>query len=88
MVDINLTCFLGVGMVCCYTINILQDVARHRADAKANASPTRVLELKRSSGRFRRVAWSDVQVGDILLLKNRESVPADMLVRILHAIVI
>lgn len=27
------------------------------------------------------MAWSDVQVGDILLLKNRESVPADLLVR-------
>ncbi|CAN0445843.1 unnamed protein product, partial [Hapterophycus canaliculatus] len=55
-----------------------QDVARHRADAKANATPTRALDLKRST--FRRVEWRDVQVGDLLLVKNRESVPADLLV--------
>lgn len=59
----------------------MQDVARHRADAKANASPTRALDLQRSPGRFRRVEWSDVRVGDLLLVKNRESIPADLLVR-------
>lgn len=58
----------------------MQDVARHRADAKANASPTRALDLEGKSGRFRKVEWSDVRVGDLLLVKNRESIPADLLV--------
>ncbi|CAN0504349.1 unnamed protein product, partial [Ectocarpus sp. 8 AP-2014] len=63
-----------------------QDVARHRADAKANASPTRALDvdLQRSAGKFRRVEWREVQVGDLLLVKNRESVPADLLVMGAH----
>ncbi|CAM9901536.1 unnamed protein product, partial [Laminaria digitata] len=61
-----------------------QDVARHRADAKANASPARALDLQRSCGRFRRVEWRDVRVGDLLLVKNRESIPADLLVMGAH----
>ena len=56
-------------------------MARHRADAKANASPARALDLQRSCRRFRRVEWRDVRVGDLLLVKNRESIPADLLVR-------
>lgn len=67
------------GFVCVFVC--AQDVARHRADAKSNASPTRALDRQGRTGRFRKVEWSDVRVGDLLLVKNRESIPADMLVR-------
>ncbi|CAN0494049.1 unnamed protein product [Ectocarpus sp. 12 AP-2014] len=72
---------LSVVVIVDAVFAILEDVARHRADAKANASPTRALDvdLQRSAGKFRRVEWRDVQVGDLLLVKNRESVPADLL---------
>lgn len=57
-----------------------QDVARHRADAAANASLARALDLEERPGRFRRVEWRNIRVGDMLLVKNRESIPADLLV--------
>ncbi|CAM9631740.1 unnamed protein product, partial [Ectocarpus fasciculatus] len=77
---------LSVVVIVDAVFAILEDVARHRADAKANASPTRALDvdLQRSAGKFRRVEWRDVQVGDLLLVKNRESVPADLLVMGAH----
>ncbi|CAM9414176.1 unnamed protein product [Choristocarpus tenellus] len=61
---------------------ILEDVARHKADGKANSSPTRVLD--RETVRFRRVEWSSVRVGDFVLVKNREPIPADLLVMGVH----
>ncbi|CAM9420829.1 unnamed protein product, partial [Ectocarpus sp. 6 AP-2014] len=55
---------LSVVVIVDAVFAILEDVARHRADAKANASPTRALDvdLQRSAGKFRRVEWRDVQV--------------------------
>jgi magnesium-transporting ATPase (P-type) len=57
---------------------IIEDMARHRADAHANASPTAVWDPDSSC--FRHTPWSEVRVGQVLKIKNREPIPADVLI--------
>jgi len=54
----------------------LEDLARHRADNEANASLTRIYQ----QGKFVDVQWRNVQVGDILLIKEQEFLPCDIVV--------
>ncbi|KAG5183758.1 hypothetical protein JKP88DRAFT_198883 [Tribonema minus] len=56
---------------------VIEDVERHRADRRANSSPTAVWDA--AAGKFRAVSWSEVHVGDILKIRNREAIPADVL---------
>lgn len=56
----------------------LEDLARHKADKKANSSQTEVLD--RRTMLFKSVLWSEVVVGDFVRVKSREIVPADVVV--------
>ncbi|GMH62366.1 hypothetical protein TrST_g13763 [Triparma strigata] len=58
---------------------INEDLARHRADDEENNTMTRVLG---SDGKYSSEPipkkWSDVKVGDIVEVRNREPIPADI----------
>eukprot|EP00026_Physarum_polycephalum_P000972 Phypoly_transcript_00973.p1 GENE.Phypoly_transcript_00973~~Phypoly_transcript_00973.p1 ORF type:complete len:1149 (+),score=209.12 Phypoly_transcript_00973:246-3692(+) len=53
-----------------------EDIKRHRQDTQVNNHVTEVLR----GGRFERVAWKEVQTGDIVKLTNRQLIPADLVV--------
>jgi len=60
-------------MVICVTmaLQIKDDVARHRADARTSCRPaTTVAGTKQ---------WKDICVGDFIIVKNKESLPADVI---------
>jgi len=54
----------------------IEDLPKQRSDKKINSNITLVLD---EDGKFCEVEWSDVRVGDILLIKDLEEFPADML---------
>jgi magnesium-transporting ATPase (P-type) len=54
----------------------LEDWERHKSDRLVNTSEARVLKPQGETG----IPWEDVAVGDIVLVKNRESFPADLVV--------
>eukprot|EP00931_Biecheleriopsis_adriatica_P049981 TRINITY_DN28922_c0_g1_i1.p1 TRINITY_DN28922_c0_g1~~TRINITY_DN28922_c0_g1_i1.p1 ORF type:complete len:1537 (-),score=281.76 TRINITY_DN28922_c0_g1_i1:177-4787(-) len=57
----------------------IDDVRRHGADSRTNAQQARVIRM---GGRHKvfldTVRWQDIRVGDILVLKGEEEVPADL----------
>lgn len=53
----------------------LEDMRKHKADNVENTRETRTLT---KDGKEEKKRWKDIQVGDIVQLKNRELVPADM----------
>jgi magnesium-transporting ATPase (P-type) len=53
-----------------------EDYQRHKSDNKVNTSKARVLTPEGET----QVLWKDVKVGDLLLVKNYEPFPADMVV--------
>ena len=55
----------------------LEDFNRHRADRKTNDQPTERLRVANAT--WEAVRWSEVRVGDIVRVKNRDVFPADML---------
>jgi phospholipid-transporting ATPase len=57
---------------------ILEDHKRHIADNIANSRPTNVLDP--SQKRFVTKKWSEVVVGDIIKLQNRDLAPADVVI--------
>lgn len=52
---------------------ILEDLARHRADTEANSSTTR--RLNRSNGQFETILWANLEVGDLVKMHTREVCP-------------
>ena len=54
----------------------LEDLARHRADKDANSSQCTIY----SDGQFVVSDWSNVQIGDVALVKDMEILPADIIV--------
>lgn len=56
----------------------LEDIARHKADEDANSSKT--MKYNKVTKQFEQVKWSDVNVGDIIEIKTRETIPCDTLV--------
>ncbi|KAJ1455002.1 hypothetical protein M885DRAFT_464687 [Pelagophyceae sp. CCMP2097] len=54
----------------------LEDAARHAADREANDSHTGVLDA--ATGCVEACAWRDVRVGDVVVCRNRDVVPADL----------
>jgi hypothetical protein len=52
----------------------LEDLTRHRSDREANASLCRVYQ----QGKFVDTQWKNVRVGDILLVKDQEFLPCDL----------
>ncbi|CAN0077729.1 unnamed protein product, partial [Ectocarpus fasciculatus] len=57
---------------------IFEDIARHRADKHANSSLTRAWD--RRSGDFKYIAWKEIEVGDLIVINNREPIPCDVLI--------
>jgi P-type E1-E2 ATPase len=55
---------------------LVEDSKRHREDWKTNARPTRVMC---GDGAFREVQWRAVRVGDVVMVRDDEEVPADLL---------
>mmetsp|Transcript_15420 Transcript_15420/g.30739 ORF Transcript_15420/g.30739 Transcript_15420/m.30739 type:complete len:1231 (+) Transcript_15420:239-3931(+) len=62
----------------CKEIN--EDLARHRADDEENNTQTRVIA---SGGVYnetpKETKWSDVKVGDVIEVRNREPIPCDII---------
>jgi phospholipid-translocating ATPase/phospholipid-transporting ATPase len=56
----------------------LEDLARHKADDQANASTT--LKYDDRAGSFETTTWSDINVGDVIKVLNREVIPADVVI--------
>ena len=54
---------------------IMEDVARHRADIAANSSITRKFDTTTCT--FVDTKWSNLSVGDIICIQTREAIPAD-----------
>lgn len=63
-------------------LQIAEDIARHRADATANASIAQKFDIV--SNEFVEVAWKDIQVGDFINIKSRGQIPADVLILSVH----
>lgn len=55
---------------------IFEDIKRHRADLRANSSSATTFDYEEVA--FSLCAWSDVEVGDIVKIHNRETIPADV----------
>jgi len=58
-------------------ITAMEDVKRHKADAAENER--RTLRWDCDAGEFVEVQWQELQVGQIVKVKNREPCPADIL---------
>uniref|UniRef100_H3BD35 Phospholipid-transporting ATPase n=1 Tax=Latimeria chalumnae TaxID=7897 RepID=H3BD35_LATCH len=59
--------------------DLVEDVARHKSDTEVNNRPCDILKGQSFIG----MKWEDIQVGDVIRLKNNELVPADLL--LLHS---
>ena len=69
------TIALAFVLVVCATSELWQDAKRHRGDWVTNSRRTRVMA---ANGAFRDVAWRDVRVGDVVMVRDDEEVPADL----------
>ena len=56
-----------------------EDLARHRADKVQNSAEVAVLARNDDRDAFEQRAWSELRVGDVVKVRNRESFPADLL---------
>ena len=56
----------------------IEDYGKHKADAVQNSRTVDVLDVE--SGKFVERKWHSVRVGNTIRVKNREFVPADLLV--------
>jgi len=65
---------LGVTLI----TEFKDDRARHRSDAKTNGHAVTIISPE--SGKKRKTTWGELVPGDLILLRNRELVPADVLV--------
>jgi phospholipid-transporting ATPase len=58
--------------------SIMEDIARHRADAEANSSEA--FHYSSEQRNFVSTKWSDLKVGDFIRIPNRATIPADVLI--------
>ena len=66
---------------CVYSVifeNILLFHIRHRADAEANASIA--YKFDQSTKRIINSTWAELAIGDIILVKSRSTIPADIVI--------
>jgi len=58
----------------------LEDVKRHKSDRQINNTRTEILDITASATTavFKEVLWRNVQVGDIVKVKNNHDIPADL----------
>jgi len=57
---------------------VIEDMARHKADAEANASPAYTYD--HITHEFVEIPWAEVKVGDFIRIDTRALIPADVLV--------
>ena len=57
---------------------VFEDISRHRADSKANASLS--CRFDRSTNTFKPCRWSELEVGDFIKINTRETIPADVVI--------
>ena len=57
---------------------MLEDMARHKADADANASIANLYDP--ITKEFLEVTWAELNVGDFIRVDSRKTIPADILV--------
>ena len=69
---------LSIILVINGILQIMEDIGRHRADKAANSSITHRFDQNTCS--FDDVYWSEVYVGDYILIKNRETIPCDCII--------
>jgi magnesium-transporting ATPase (P-type) len=55
----------------------IEDIARHKADTKANASVTE--KFCSVTNDFKKVTWAEIKVGDYIRVNSRQIVPADVI---------
>lgn len=71
-----------IPLVCVVFIDgvfqVMEDMARHKADKIANASPT--VRYDHATHQFVPVQWFELQVGDFIKVETRNTVPADIVV--------
>ena len=57
----------------------IEDFTRHKSDRLTNEQMCERLSPADGAQRWEKVAWADLQVGDIVCVHNREAFPADLL---------
>ena len=55
----------------------LSDWKRHKSDKEANNKPC--LIYNKAQNLFEQRLWNDIQVGDLMLIKDKQIFPADMI---------
>jgi len=65
---------LGMMMVASGVTAGIDDFKRHKSDAQMNAQPA----VKASGVDVVSITWDKVEVGDVLLIKSEEEIPADV----------
>ncbi len=65
-------------------LTALEDLRRHKDDARVNNTPTKVLREENGSAEFQAAAWKDLQVGDIIKVASGEVFPADVMFLYAH----
>ena len=72
---------MNVGLLIVIVVNMAKDAReewfRHKNDRHVNESITTILG---SNGHAQEVHWQDVPVGSVLLLKDGDRIPADVVV--------
>ena len=63
---------LAIGII----LDLIEEIKRYRNDITTNGTATKVYK----SGKFRRIEWRDIKVGNLVKVKNNEIIPADMLI--------
>ncbi|TMW59029.1 hypothetical protein Poli38472_007174 [Pythium oligandrum] len=66
--------FFVISIDACFAI--MEDRRRHQSDHEANSATCHVIR----NGVLKDCLWSDVKVGDFLQVRNREVIPADLLI--------
>ncbi|KAF0684192.1 Aste57867_23815 [Aphanomyces stellatus] len=65
------------------TLAIIEDRRRHVADEEANSAECTVV---RATGALETIHWSQLQVGEIVKLGNRDTAPADLIILAVHEV--
>ncbi|KAA8492510.1 putative phospholipid-transporting ATPase VD [Porphyridium purpureum] len=73
---ITLAVVLGVSAL----REIVEDASRAREDRRLNNSPTAIVRDPSDAETKPDTTWADVRVGDVVKLRNRDHVPADMVI--------
>ncbi|GLD94842.1 hypothetical protein PINS_up003467 [Pythium insidiosum] len=66
--------FFVISIDACFAI--MEDLRRHRSDHEANSAVCHIVR----NGQVEDRLWSQVKVGDFLQIRNREVIPADVLI--------